>query len=125
MGLPFPVGTSVTGSLVVDAASYVWSQWAPCGTVGGLIQTWRLTNNVNTACYWSMFVADSQGSTSFVSSAALNGAGAQIVGADYSFDMEARTQMAAGTGLYYNFRPSATTTVRKFWVSSSISENNV
>lgn len=126
MGLPVPVGTAVIGSLAVDAASYVWSLWQPVTSpYNQNIETWRFTNQVNTACYWSLFISDTQSASGILASSALNGAANQTVNAIYAFDIEARGAGPSGTTLYYNFRPSATTTVRQFWVSCSRSEANL
>lgn len=126
MGLPISVGTQVTGSLVVDAASYVWSQWAPAVGLNQGLETWRLTQLVNTACYWQYCVSTEQGSGAIVASGGLNGLTSHTANAEEGLTMESRYRSPLGTyQLYYNFRPSATTTVRKFWVSASVSETSL
>ena len=125
MGLPISIGTVVTGSLAVDAASYVWAEWAAVSNQVQPAETWRLQNLVNTACYWTWCLADTTTGTNVIASGALNETVNQTANGLYTFPMETRRTMAAGSTLYYNFRPSATTTVRVFWVTASRSENSV
>ena len=83
MGLPVAVGTSVTGSLAGDSASYVWSVWHPVTSIDQMAETWRLQNLVNTACYWTWCAADTATGSNILASGALNAAAAQTVDALY------------------------------------------